>query len=176
MKKKDQILLEQAYTRIYESTDQSYYDDLNLFLAQHYPKPTLKIGKNLTNPDLGYVDDKQKGIYDQESGKQIGKLEVTIEDGVITLENIKAYKQHPSPGTPRHQAIENDEGVIEQKSYGLGERVLKHLKEYATKNNMDVQAEIVNPALKIKFDRIFKYWYPISNEGGVVRVSLKNPN
>ena len=176
MKKRDQILLEQAYTQVYESTDQGYYDDLSLFLAQHYPNPTLKIGKNLVNPDLGYVDDKQRGIYDQDSGKQIGKLEVTIGDGVITLDNIKAYGQHPAPGTPGHQAIEDDEGVVEQKSYGLGEKVLNHLKEYATKNNLDVQAEIVNPALKVKFDRIFKYWHPVSDEDGMVRVSLRDPS
>ena len=174
MKKRDQILLEQAYNRVYESTDQGYYDDLSLFLAQHYPNPTLKIGKNLVNPDLGYVDPKQRGIYDQDSGKQIGKLEVTIGDGVITLDNIKAF--HTPPTVPNRQNDGYDEEFEDQRSYGLGEKVLNHLKEYATKNNLDVQAEIVNPALKVKFDRIFKYWHPVSDEDGMVRVSLRDPS
>ncbi len=163
---KDSKLLAEAYTKIYESTDQDYYEDLSLFLAKHYPSPTLKIGKNLTNPDLPYVDANQRGIYDQDTGKQIGKLQVTVEDGVITLDNIKAF-QSPSPG-PRHE-VEGD--VVEQKSYGLAEKVLRHLKEYATKHNLDVQAEIVNPILKRKFDRIFNYWDVVSNEGDMIRVT-----
>jgi len=165
---KDSKLLAEAYKKIYESTEQDYYDDLSLFLARHYPSPTLEIGKNLTNPDLGYVDANQKGIYDQDSGKQIGKLQVTIGDGVITLDNIKAF-QSPSPG-PGYEDKEYGD-VVEQKSYGLAEKVLRHLKEYATKHNLDVQAEIVNPILKKKFDRIFKFWDIVGNEGDMIRVT-----
>jgi hypothetical protein len=171
VKNNDQILLEQAYNRIYESIDaQSYYDDLNSFLAKNYPhpNPTLKIGKNLTNPDLGYVDPNQMGIFDTDTGKQIGKLQVTIGDGVITLDNIKAFKS-PTQG-PRY---EEDDEVVKQKSYGLGEKVLRHLNEYASNNNLDVQAEIVNPILKKKFDRIFKFWN-VSSEGNMVKATNAN--
>lgn len=166
---KDSKLLAEAYRAIYESTSEDYYDDLSLFLAKHFPHPTLKIGKNLTNPDLGYVDPNQRGIYDQDTGQQVGKLEVTVGDGVITLDNIKAYKQ-PTAGQEMERSYDE---TAEQKSYGLGEKVLKHLKDYATRNNLDVQAEIVNPVLRIKFDKIFSDWN-VSDEGDVVRASRKN--
>ena len=168
MNKRDTVLLAEAYTRIYESTNnQNYYDDLNLFLAKNYayPNPTLKVGKNLTNPDLGYVDANQMGIFDTDTGKQIGKLQVTVGDGAITLDNIKAFNS-PTQG-PKH---EEDGEVVEQKSYGLGKKVLSHLKVYAEKNNLVVQAQIVNPVLKRLFDQIFINWN-VSSAGDMVKAT-----
>jgi hypothetical protein len=141
--------LAEAYNNVVGNSLENYYSDLNHFLIKKYPKPLLRIKKNLIG-NIGYVDPNQKGIYNEDTGVQIGKLEVIIQNGTIKLEHIKAF----------------------EKGHGLTEKILEHMKEYAAKNNLSVEAEIVSDLVGLKFDKIFQDWN-VSKEGDIVRASLK---
>ena len=130
-------------SKFYKNASDDYYEDLNNFF-----QGTFSIGENKVNPDLGYVDADQKGIYYQD--QQIGKLEVTVENGILNLENIRVFQT-----------------IKPQSSFRLGEKVLTHMKNYASAKGLAVQAEIVNDYLRKKFGDIFSDW-KVRGKGNLV--------
>lgn len=137
-----------------------YYTDLNAYLLQLSDKPTLCLGKNLVNPHLGYVDAQQKGIYVKASGKQVGKLQVTVTPGIITLDNIKAYKINDAA---------DDAAYVY--SYRLSHKVLTHMQLYAAAHHMQVHMEIVNDVMQLKMQQIFHDWVQLPPAGHMQRWS-----
>lgn len=137
-----------------------YYTDLNAYLLQLPDKPTLCIGKNLVNPHLGYVDAQQKGIFVKASGKQVGKLQVTVTPGIITLDNIKAYKIKDAA----------DEAAYVY-SYRLSHKVLMHMQQYAAAHHLQVHMEIVNDVMQLKMQQIFHDWVQLPDAGRMQRWS-----
>ena len=137
-----------------------YYTDLNAYLLQLPDKPTLCIGKNLVNPHLGYVDAQQKGIFVKASGKQVGKLQVTVTPGIITLDHIKAYKIKDAA-----------DGAAYVYSYRLSHKVLMHLQQYAAAHHLQVHMEIVNDVMQLKMQQIFHDWVQLPDAGRMQRWS-----
>lgn len=120
-----------------------YYNELNTHLSQF----GLRLGKNLTNPDIGYVNPKQVGIYDKDI--QIGKIERTIKKNTLILQNVKMYK---STNTKKYDII--------NKLYPFEEK-------FARANQMNVMMTGVNPYTYKKFEEYFKDWY-LSKKGDTI--------
>lgn len=114
------------------TTDQ-YYSELSDYLGQF----GMSLSENKINPDIGYVDESQKGIY---KGKdQIGKIELEVNGDTLILKHIKSYSNH-----------------YNKQKFGLVNKIYPFHRQMALLHNLTVKIHPVNNITNNKFLQIFK--------------------
>jgi hypothetical protein len=109
---------------------EQYYKSLDNYLNRY----GMSIGENLHNPKLPYTDPKQKGLYLQNI--QVGKIERSIKNGILTLDHISSYNEGQQ----------------------LVKKIYPHDEEFASNQGLSVKAELVNDYTFDKFKLTFSDW------------------
>jgi hypothetical protein len=138
------MLLEYGQTMVISTSD--YYNQL----SDHLNQFGMSIGGNKINPDLGYVDINQKGIY--KDGKQIGKIELKIKNNILYIEHIKSYGKHYN------------------ENFGLVGKIYPFHHQMALVHNLIVKSNAVNEITKTAFLNNFKDFKIIKNGSNLTAI------
>lgn len=124
------LILEYAPTM--KLTTDQYYSELSDYLGQF----GMYIGENKFNPNIDYLNPTEKGIY--LGDKQIGKIEISVQNNILSLEHIRSYGKHY------------------KQDFGLVKKIYAFHRQMAELHNLTVKSDAVNPITYKAFLDTFK--------------------